>query len=383
MAPTAGDLERREMFAEIKKLCAPNNYTNWRVLAAEYVLFALVVAGCVGSYRWILSNGWSLWWMAPIYLASVFVIGAWTQNRLGVLIHESSHYSLFKNRVLNELASNILVAFPLFAAIHNYRAGHWGHHRHVNDPENDPDLKRLVKHHPRNFPIGRWRFLWEYLFLQVLPHKAMSYLKGRALYAMIPAKDKEPAKNVEVIPPPLFRAMRISYYIVLLAVLWSFNLWAHYALLWLVPMFTFYPAVLFLREIAHHGNYPDNGDYTNSRVYTGKWLEREIFFPFGEWNHVLHHMFPTIPWHRMPEAHQLMMRYPPYRDSVVVCDGFFFKGDRAKSDPTVLDVLARPSQTYLRRGRTESAEPDGIRQRTAEEVGSVGALVDTWHGGES
>jgi fatty acid desaturase len=153
--------------------------------------------------------------------------------------------------------------------------------------------------------------------------------------------------------------------------------------MWLVPMFTFYPAVLFLREIAHHGNYPDNGDYTNSRVYAGKWLEREIFFPFGEWNHVLHHMFPTIPWHRMPEAHQVMMRYPPYRENVVVCDGFFFKGDKATSDPTVLDVLARPSQTYLRRGQTAAAEPDGIRQRTAEEVGSVGALAETWRGGES
>jgi fatty acid desaturase len=285
--------------------------------------------------------------------------------------------------MLKELASNLLIAFPLFAAIHNYRAGHWGHHRHVNDPETDPDLKRLVKHHPRNFPIGRARFLWEYLFLQVLPHKALSYLTGRALYAMFRANYEEPTKNVEVIPKPLFRAVRISYYVVLLMILTWFGWWVHYVLLWLVPMFTIYPAVLFLREIAHHGNYPDNGDYTNSRVYAGKWLEREIFFPFGEWNHVLHHMFPTIPWHRMSEAHQLMMRYPPYRENVVLCDGFFFKGNRISSDPTVLDVLARPSQTYLRRGRSETVETGGIRQQTAEEVGSVGALVETWHGGES
>ena len=383
MAAAAGDLERREMFAEIKKLCTPDNYTNWLILAAEYGLFALVVAGCVGSYHWIAARDWSLWWMLPIYALGVFIIGAWTQNRLGVLIHESSHYSLFKNRVLNELASNILIAFPLFAAITNYRAGHWGHHRHVNDPEHDPDLKRLVKHQPRNFPIGRWRFLWEYLILQVLPHKAMSYLKGRALYAMIQAKDQEPAKNLEVIPRRWFRALRIGYYVALLAVLASTGWWLHYVLLWLVPMFTFYPAVLFLREIAHHGNYPDNGDYTNSRVYAGKWLEREIFFPFGEWNHVLHHMFPTIPWHRMPQAHDVMMRYPPYRENVVVCDGFFFKGDKASTNPTVLEVLAVPSRTYLRGAEADAAHSDRIRHSTAEEVGSVGALVETWHGGES
>lgn len=378
-----GDLERREMFAEIKNLCAPNNFTNWIVLLREYLLFAAVVAACVGAYRYSINHEWSIWWMVPIYVTSIFVIGAWTQNRLGVLIHESSHYSLFKNRMLNELASNLLVAFPLFAAIHNYRAGHWGHHRHVNDPEHDPDLKRLLKHHPRNFPIGRWRFIWEYLVLQLLPHKTFSYLKGRALYAAIPAKDQEPASNLEVIPRPLFRIMRIGYLVVLFAALTWFEWWPHYILLWLVPMITFYPGVLFLREIAHHGNYPDNGDYTNSRVYTGKWFEREIFFPFGEWNHVLHHMFPTIPWHQMPQAHAVMMRYAPYRENVVICDGFFFKGDRSNHHPTVLDVLAHPSRTYLTGTAEDAVPPDGIRQQTANEVGSVGAHIDSWHGGES
>jgi fatty acid desaturase len=171
--------------------------------------------------------------------------------------------------------------------------------------------------------------------------------------------------------------------VVLAAVLLWFGWWPHYILLWLVPMVTFYPAVLFLREIAHHGNYPDNGDYTNSRVYTGKWLEREIFFPFGEWNHVLHHMFPTIPWHRMGDAHGVMMRYAPSRENVVVCDGFFFKGDVSNEHPTVLQVLARPSHAYLRRPAAGNRQPDHIRQTTAEEVGSIGQISDAWLGGES
>ena len=375
-------LGRREMFREIKRLCAANNWTNWFVLLREYAIFALTVAACVGWYQHVSASGWSLVWAVPVYFLAVLVIGTWTQNRLGVLIHESSHYSLFKNRTLNELTSNWFVAFPLFAAINNYRAGHWGHHRHVNDPEHDPDLLRLQKHQPRHFPIGRGRFLWEYGVLQLMPHKALSYLKGRALYAMIPAKNQEPAKNIEVLPRPLFRALRVSYYVLLFTALTVWGWWPHYVLLWLVPMVTFYPVVLFLREIAHHGNYPDNGDYTNSRVYGGKWLEREIFFPFGEWNHVLHHMFPTVPWYRTHEAHELLMKYPPYRDNVVYCDGFFFKGDPRSEAPTVLDVLAKPSRTYLRRPMS-AANPDGIRHSTAEEVGSIGEPIESWHGGES
>jgi fatty acid desaturase len=140
--------------------------------------------------------------------------------------------------------------------------------------------------------------------------------------------------------------------------------------------------VLFLREIAHHGNYPDNGDYTNSRVYEGKWLEREVFFPFSEQNHVLHHMFPAIPWHKMRAAHEVMMRYPPYRENVVICDGFFMKGDRKNDRPTVLEVLAAPSNAFLHGGR-RGVHPDAIRIQTGREVGRRAAMAVAWTGGES
>jgi len=382
MVAASGDLERREMFAEIRKLCAPDNVTNWRILAGEYAFLAVVVAACVGSYQWITAHGWSLWWMAPIYLASVVMIGVWTQNRLGVLIHESSHYLLFKNRVLNDVVANLLVAFPLFGVIRNYRIGHWGHHRHVNDPQRDPDLRRLIKHQARDFPITRKRFLWEYLLKQISPHKALSYLKGRAEYVALAARQDEPTRNLDALGDPWFQILRISYYAALVAVLTWFGWWPHFVLLWLVPMVTFFPAVLFLREIAHHGNYPDNGDYTNSRVYDGKWLEREIFFPFGERNHVLHHMFPTIPWHKVIQAHGVMMRFPPYREKVVFCNGFFFKSDLQSDRPTVLEVLAAPSRTFVR-GQDGVEHPDEIRQTTAEEVGRVRAFADTWRSGES
>jgi hypothetical protein len=135
--------------------------------------------------------------------------------------------------------------------------------------------------------------------------------------------------------------------------------------------------------MAHHGNYPDNGDFTNSRVYEGYWLEREILFPFGEWNHVLHHMFPTIPWHKTREAHNIMMHYPPYRDHVVICDGFFFKGSMGPQYPTVMDVLSKPSHHYLR-GAAQDAEATGeIRSSTADEVGAVQVKKGVLLGGES
>ncbi len=378
---TTKDLERKEMFAEIKNLCTPNNYINILVLVREYTVFACVVASCLLAYNWAVASGYSIWWMIPIYFVSIFIIGVWVQNRLACLIHEASHYALFKNRKLNDVMANLFVVFPFFGVISNYRIGHWLHHRYVNDPDNDPDLLRLRKHHPRMFPVSKFRFFWEYILLQLMPHKAFTYMKGRAEYVAFTMKH-EPAKDREVLSGKVIWAMRLAYYATLFGVLIYFGWFIHYLLFWIVPFVTVYPATLFLREIGHHGNYPDNGDFTNSRVYEGFWLEREIFFPFSEQNHVLHHMFPSIPWHKMRQAHEVMMRYPPYRDNVIICDGFFFKADRSSGHPSVLDLVAMPAGDQLRTGQ-QNIRPGAIRDVTAEEVGAAEAAASSFHGGES
>lgn len=378
---SSDELSRREMFAEIKKLCSPDNRTNLIVLVREWLVYAAIVASTLWAYQAIRDAGVSLWWMLPIYGLSVVAIAAWTQTRLSCLVHESSHYSLFKSRLVNDIVANVFVAFPFFGLIANYRIGHWGHHRHVNDPENDPDLHRLLKHQQREFPISKLRVWWEYVFLQLSPHKAFSYLKGRALYVAKQMSHKR-VKNQDVMSPRATLALRLGFYAVLFGTLTAGGWWLHYFLFWLVPLITVYPATLFLREIAHHGNYPDNGDFTNSRVYEGYWLEREVFFPFGEWNHVLHHMFPTIPWHKMREAHDTMMRYPPYRDNVIICDGFFFKHHADNDHPTVLDLLAAPSGQQVRRAGL-SLKDDAIRDTTSKDVGATGKAKSTLLAGES
>ncbi len=376
------ELSRREMYAKIRALCTPDNTTNLWVLVREWGVYALLVAGCLFGYHAMVDAGWSRWWGLLLYIPTIIAIALWPQTRLACLVHESSHYLLFKNRVLNDILANLFVVFPFFGSVSNYRKGHWGHHRHVNDPENDPDLKRLKKHHRRDFPISKRRVFLEYVVLQLAPHKVFTYLKGRAEYVMF-LMDGEKVANQQPLPRWALASLRIGFYLTLFGTITYFGWWTEFLLFWAVPLLTFYPASLFLREIAHHGNYPDNGDFTNSRVYEGWWLEREILFPFGEWNHVLHHMFPTIPWHKTRAAHNVMMQYPPYRDHVVICDGFFFKGPMGDEYPTVVDVLAKPSHYYLR-GRGQSDEATGeIRSSTADEVGAVQVKTGVLLGGES
>ena len=65
------------------------------------------------------------------------------QHRLSGLGHEGSHYALFRNRLANELASDLLCMFPLMAMTQRFRVTHLAHHQYLNDPERDPDNARL------------------------------------------------------------------------------------------------------------------------------------------------------------------------------------------------------------------------------------------------
>ena len=82
------------------------------------------------------------------------------QHRLAGLGHEAAHYSLLKNKILNDLIGDIFCMFPILSTIHFYRLFHMAHHQYTNDPTRDPDLVtlgggRMVE----RFPMSRWEFI--------------------------------------------------------------------------------------------------------------------------------------------------------------------------------------------------------------------------------
>jgi fatty acid desaturase len=79
------------------------------------------------------------------YLAAIIVI-ATRQQALGVMLHDAVHYLLYKNRTLNDVVSDLFIAFPLAMSTDLYRATHFRHHRFTNT-EDDPDLRHQRKDH--------------------------------------------------------------------------------------------------------------------------------------------------------------------------------------------------------------------------------------------
>jgi fatty acid desaturase len=156
----APELNHPEVQRRVNALRATDNVTNWLFLAREYLFFGTVLALTIGFYQYRSIWGLAWAWNVPVSLLAIFLVGV-GQHRLVQLGHEGSHYALFRNRRLNELASDWFCMFPIWSVTNNYRIQHLAHHQYVNDPQRDPDLHFMEESgHHFPFPMSRRRFFW-------------------------------------------------------------------------------------------------------------------------------------------------------------------------------------------------------------------------------
>ena len=91
---------------------------------------------------------------------------------------------LFRNRLLNEVISDLFTMFPMLSTTHHYRLQHLAHHQFPNDPERDPDITQMsASGHLFHFPMQAAKFVWECIIKQFLwiPN-LIRYIRIRAQY---------------------------------------------------------------------------------------------------------------------------------------------------------------------------------------------------------
>ena len=140
--PDTTELSWDELHHRLIPLLKADNHTNIVYIALEYACLVAVLGAC---YRLLAADSaGQLTTLAflPLCVVGMAVIGAF-QHRLSGLGHEACHYALFKNRLANELVSDLLCMFPLMAMTQRFRITHLGHHQFLNDPNRDPDIPRL------------------------------------------------------------------------------------------------------------------------------------------------------------------------------------------------------------------------------------------------
>ena len=204
--------------------------------------------------------------------------------------HEGVHYTPFKTRRLNDIVSWLSGVAIVWNATY-YRYSHLAHHRFIQDPERDPEL-RMRK------PITVAEYLQR---ISGYPH-----LRNNVRTLLRVAAGR--FENMPFIPgPSRWRVQRsaIAHLLVYAGVAGVATVYPRPVLLyWLVPMLLGWPFLLFVL-FAEHTGCADSGDnYQNTRTTYTWWPLRLIF-----WNmtfHAEHHINPAIPFHALPAAHALM-----------------------------------------------------------------------------
>lgn len=331
------DLTWKEAHHAIVPLMRVDNRTNVLYLLKEYALLAVVLAGCV----WVYSS-WSAGTLGTPAFLGLSMLGmllvAAIQHRFSALAHDASHYALFHHKLANELASDVFLMFPIMGMTQRFRATHLGHHQYLNDPEKDPDVVRLNTPTLQRFPVSHLEFVWRYVIRALWPPATWSYLLGQAKGANLTAGAVGNLKTIYRFK--LGRCLRGTYWISVLTVVHALHAWPIFFLYWVAPLLTFFPLLMQLREISHHSNAPDDGDLTGSRIFRVHPLLSASVFPYGQDDHLTHHLFAMLPHYNMRRAHEILMRCPDYRRNATVCHGFFFRGYSGRG-PTLLELLAR------------------------------------------
>ncbi|MEM9622223.1 MAG: fatty acid desaturase family protein [Pseudomonadota bacterium] len=255
---------------------------------------------------WALLHCWSVivltWvvvalWTNPLtVLLGIMIIGA-RQLGLGVLSHDGAHFTLYRNRKLNDWVSEWVLSRPFTSgSIDGYRKYHLQHHAHTQQ-DNDPDL-----HLSRPFPISPASFR----------RKVWRDLSGQTGWKQYGAMFREAFRGATRLKALANGLRRFGPNIVLnLVFLAGFALagkWYLYFLLWWVPALTWNRFVTRLRNIGEHAAVPDDNDrLRNTRTIEASWWERAFIAPYGVNYHLEHHLVVNCPFYKLKDAHQILL----------------------------------------------------------------------------
>ncbi len=207
---------------------------------------------------------------------------------LFTLEHECTHRTPFRSPWINEAVGHgcgvvLLLPFRWF------RAFHLAHHRWTNLPGRDPELEG-------GKPESVRAWVWH---VSGVPY----WVAGARLIGRLATGGGE-AGYVSAGALPAMRAearMMIGVYaLAALTLIWSpVLIWV-----WIVPVVMGQP-VLRLYLLAEHGDCPQVADmFLNTRTTFTTAVVR-----FLAWNmpyHTEHHVWPTVPFHRLPALHGMM-----------------------------------------------------------------------------
>lgn len=240
----------------------------------------------------------------PTYLAACLVIAS-RQHALLVLMHEGAHQHLFSSQKWNDHLTNLFTAWPLGISMERYREHHMRHHQFTNS-QMDPDWGRKVAHPHWQFPKTSLKFWRDFLpYAWGLGLKEM----GFALYAL----GTRPRNSPEA----------FLFYATAIMVITYAHGWAPVLCYWAIPYLTILPVLMKVRSIAEHLGLPNQSELSASRNVIGSPIEAFFFGPHQNSLHLIHHLFPQVPWFNLATFRQGLRIDKHFSDNAHENRGYF------------------------------------------------------------
>ncbi len=280
-----------EASATFLELRRPTPMLAWIHVATNWG----AILGC-----WVLLETIAPAWFIPLAL----VIVASRQRALNNIIHDASHYNLFKTRRWNALFATVFSALPLGESYELYRNRHMMHHAHLGDPKLDPDFQAPPPIRPGRPTYRAWQFFSYFLLNR---NEWRSSLTG--------AWERLDTRQ---------RAAVVTWWAVVLgAMALTVGMASTLAFfgLWIGSRLTTYHLFRVFAEISDHIGLESGlvEEYTRNVPST---LWNSVFHPFNDNYHLTHHLFPNVPVIRLRRLHHLLLRTPEYARHQLI-DGYF------------------------------------------------------------
>ena len=237
--------------------------------------------GAIVAVGGLIAAGVPGWW-ALMPVQGMLIVFLFT------LEHEATHRTPFRTVWLNDWVGR-LCGVLLVLPFEWFRAFHMAHHRWTNLPGKDPELAG-----PKPATLRAW--VWH---VSGVPYW-ISEVRLMARLVAGRVTDEFVAEGAKARIVAEARWMAGVYGLAALSLLWSpVLLWV-----WLVPVVLGQP-FLRLYLLAEHGDCPEVVNmFENTRTTFTTALMRWL-----AWNmpyHVEHHVWPTVPFHRLPQVHGLI-----------------------------------------------------------------------------
>ena len=233
-------------------------------------------------------------WNPLLYLVVVAFIGA-RQHAMLILMHDGTHYRLFRNRRLNDWITELLLAWPHLVTMRSYRENHLAHHNYVNT-QKDPDWLRKEGNDEWQFPQTRTKLFGIFV-------RDLIGIGGLNLIRL--ASSLSSAVSV---PSKTFSRIRLAFYMVILGGMIAAGCGKILLMYWVIPYFTWLILIMRIRSIAEHFAINGSDDaYGQTRTTHAGILARVFIAPKNVNYHIEHHFFPSVPFYRLPQLHALLM----------------------------------------------------------------------------